>query len=301
MKKSSKHRIGLDLLPSIAHTVSKYVMLLICVAFVLAPFLWIFSTSLKPEREIMSVSPQWIPQNPTLEHYEWVTGIAGLRGEVQTGRTGGLVPYFINSGILSLGSCLFVLLLSIMGGFALSRFRFVGRKSIGIFLLSTTFFPLILMFIPIYTLFQTLGLIDTYFGLIWLITAATVPFCIWMMKSFIDSVPAALEECAMVDGASMIGAFMRVTLPLLAPGMVAVVAYTFMYSWGAYMIPLIFSNSQSTKPISIALAEMLGFYGQTNYGGLMAGAILSSIPIVVVFMFAQRWLIQGMTAGAVKQ
>ncbi len=259
------------------------------------------SSSFKAEKEMLSLELKWIPDNPTVEHYLWALG---MKKDSATGLatvSPGLTIFFRNSIIVSVLTCVLVLVVSLPAGFSLSRFIFKGRRLLSLFLLSTTFFPLILMLVPIYITLSNLKLIDTYLGLVLVLGAGATPFCVWMMKGFVDSIPYEVEESAMIDGCTRVGAFVRITVPLIMPGIVATVAYTFMFTWGAYMEPLIICSSNKSKQLSIALTELIGFYGQTNWGGLMAGSTLAALPIIVIFMLCQRWLVQGMAAGAVKQ
>jgi len=229
----------------------------------------------------------------------WVFGIQE-KGVARAAETVGLGIYYRNTLIISLGASIVVAFLSTLGGYALARFRFPGRKSIALFLLATTFFPVILFLIPWYALMKRLYLLDTYPGLILSFTAMCMPFSTWMMKGFIASIPPSLEECAMVDGCGRVEAFFRVTVPLIYSGVVAVMLYTIVMSWNDYLVPLILCNTVNTKTIAIGLTELLTFYGKTNWGGLMAASVITALPVVIIFVFLQRQLVTGMTAGAVK-
>lgn len=281
----------------------KYIILIVSLFFVLFPLAWMLSSSFKSEPEMMALNQNWIPQEPTFEHYLWVLGIKSSlpNGGINTSDTVGLLSFLKNSIIISFICCTLVTMISLLAGFALARFDFKGKRIFSLFLLSTTFFPFILLLVPLYILLAKVKLIDTYFGLILVLTASSMPFSVMMLKGYINTIPYSLEECAMIDGCSRLGAFIKIIIPAVAPGTIAVIAYTFMASWGAYLEPLVICNSNSTKPVSIALAELVGFYGKTNWGGLMAGSVTMSIPIVVLFIFAQKWVVQGITAGAVKE
>lgn len=279
-----------------------YFFFFISLVFVIFPFAWMFSSSFKPESEMMSIEPKWIPNNPTIKNYLWVLGISTETDERSAvSKTLGLKVFFKNSIIVSGFTCLIVWLFSILGGFSLARFSFRGKRFLGLLFLMTTFFPLVLMLVPFYIVLSRMRLIDTYTGLIFVMSATCTPFCVWMMKGFISSIPIELEECATVDGCTRIGAFLKITLPLIKSGSVATLAYTFITTWGAFIQPLIISTSDQTKQISIGLSELVGWYGQTNWGGLLAGSVTTALPVALAFMVFQKFLVQGMTLGAVKE
>lgn len=276
-----------------------YVVIAVFLVGILAPFVWMASTSLKPESDIMELEARWIPKRFTLNHYRWVFGIQ-KKGVARAAETVGLGIYFRNTIIVSLGAGMAVAIISTLAGYALARFRFPARKGIALFLLSTTFFPAVLLLIPWYVLLNRLRLLDSLAGLILSFTAVCMPFSVWMMKGFIASIPPAMEECAMTDGCGRVGAFLRVTLPLTASGIVAVMLYTIVMSWNDFLIPLVVASSPKSKTIAIGLTELLTFYGKTNWGGLMAGSVITALPVVIIFVLLQRQLVSGMTAGAVK-
>lgn len=273
--------------------------LVVCLVYVVTPFLWTFVSSLKLERHILEMSVRWIPRAVTLDHYKWVLGFVTER-VTTTSKSVGLLGSYKNAAIATSGATFLVVILAILGGYALTRFDFPGRVPIAVLVLSTALFPVVLMIVPWYLILQRLGLIDTYLGLILSMSAFVTPFSVWLMKGFITSIPPSLEECAMMDGCSKLGAFVRVTLPLLGSGVAAVGMYTVVMVWNAYLIPLIVCGTKSTKPISIVLIELFSFYGRTYWGGLMAATVVTCIPVIVLFVFLQAHFISGMTAGAVK-
>lgn len=276
-----------------------YITLVVCLLFVLIPFAWTVVSSLKLESDILETEVRWIPKTVTFEHYKWVIGMRTER-VTETAKTLGLLIAYRNTGIATVGTALLTVISAILGGYALSRFNFRGRIPISILVLSTALFPLVLMMVPWYLILKKLHLIDNLFGLVLTLSAFVTPFSVWMMKGFIGTIPPELEECAMIDGCTKVGAFMRVTLPLITSGVVAVVMYTVVMTWNAYLLPLIVCGSTNTKPISIILMELFSFYGRTYWGGLMAATVVTCLPVVVLFVFLQKQFVSGMTAGAVK-
>jgi ABC-type glycerol-3-phosphate transport system permease component len=269
------------------------------VFFILFPYVWMISTSFKNEVEIMSNTFTWIPKKIVLKNYLWILGIQA-EGVSSTGQSVGLLRYLANSAVLSLGTVVPVAFISTLAGYSISRYRFKGRKIISMLILSTTFFPVVLFLIPWYQLLSIMHLIDNLIGLILTFTALCMPFSLWMMKGYIDTIPAAIEECALVDGCNRLQAFCFVSVPLLGPGLVSVMAYTVVSCWNDFLIPAILTSTMKTKTISVGLTEMLTYFGKTNWGGLMAGSVVTALPVALVFIVLQRQLISGMTAGSVK-
>jgi ABC-type glycerol-3-phosphate transport system permease component len=276
-----------------------YFLLLISIIFILFPYVWMVSTSFKTEPEIMANEFTWIPKRPTLKNYLWMLGIQA-EGVSSTGQSVGLLRFLYNTTIQSVITVFPVAIIGALGGYAISRFRFRGRKAMAMLILSTTFFPMALYLIPWYRLMSGLKLIDTTFGLVLSFTSGCLPYCLWLMKGYIDSIPSAIEECAMVDGCNRIQAFISVTVPLLRPAFVSVMAYTVVSCWNNFLVPSVLCNSMKTKPIAVGLTEMLSFFGKTNWGGLMAGSVVTALPVALIFIVMQRQLISGMTAGSVK-
>jgi ABC-type glycerol-3-phosphate transport system permease component len=276
-----------------------YFWLVISSIFILFPYVWMVSTSFKAEPEIMANEFTWVPKQATVKNYLWMLGIQA-EGVSSTGQSVGLLRFLYNTAIQSVITIFPVAIIGTLGGYAISRFRFRGRKIIAMLILSTTFFPMALYLIPWYRLMAGLRLIDTTLGLVLSFTSGCLPYCLWLMKGYIDSIPGAIEECAMVDGCNRLQAFFLVTVPLLRPALVSVMAYTVVSCWNNFLVPSILCNTMRTKPISVGLTEMLSFFGKTNWGGLMAGSVVTALPVAVIFIFMQRQLISGMTAGSVK-
>jgi len=277
-----------------------YGLIIIALLWVVVPFLWLVVSSLKPASDIMRTEIRWIPKRITIDNYLWTFGIEKAGTPSAHGQTLNILVYLRNTLIIVLVTCVISIMFSLLGGYSLARFRFVGRTSIALSLLATQFFPVILILIPWYILMGKFHLIDSLWGLILTFSAVTVPFSTWMMRGFISTISPDLEECAMTDGCGRIGAFFRITVPLTLPGLVAVMLWICVIVWNAFLIPLVLCNTPRTKTVSVALSELIVFHGPANWGGIMAASVITSLFPMIIFMFIQKYMIGGMTVGAVK-
>lgn len=192
------------------------------------------------------------------------------------------------------------MIIATLGGYGLSRFRFRGRGFLSYFILTTQVLPGSLLIIPLYVIMGNLQLLDTRIGLVAAYCTFSVPFCTWMMKGFFDTIPISLEEAARVDGAGRFRIFSTVVLPLTVPGLVATGIFSFINGWNEYLFASTFMKSYENWTLPVGIASFQGQY-TTNWGTLMAGAVLITIPVVILFLLLQKHLVSGMTAGAVKQ
>jgi N,N'-diacetylchitobiose transport system permease protein len=253
----------------------------------LFPIYWMVSTAFKPGREILSLTPYWVPAPLTLDNFK--TAIA--------------VPFFWNDVVNSLTVVLTVVAISILLAFlaavAVARFGFRGRTAFIVMVIAVQMVPLNALVIPIYLLLDSVGQVDSLLGVIAYYMAVVLPFMIWTLRGFVHNIPVDLEEAAMVDGASRVGAFMRIVFPLVAPGLVATAIFGFIQAWNEYIIAYVLLSSSSKQTLTIWLASFTTQHG-TDWGGLMAGATLTALPVVVFFLLVQRQITGGLTSGAVK-
>jgi len=265
------------------------VILLILMAFIVLPLYWMLITALKPNAAAFTMPPQLIPAHPTLINF-----ITQLQDRT------GFLTYFVNSLIVSAGTMAVTITVSILAGYAFSRFRFRAKRLLFVLILLSQMFPATLMIVGIYTTFRQLGLLNTYEGLMLAFTAFSLPFAIWMMEGFFNTVPKSLEESAMIDGSSTMGTLYRVILPLTAPGIIAVGVYAFLNSWNNLLFALTLASNQNM--LTIPPGFLLTYVGEFQYywSDAMAGSVIVILPMVIVFILLQRYLVQGMTAGAVK-
>jgi len=262
-------------------------LILVCI-YCLIPFAWMLSTSLKTEAEAFRIPPTWIPLEPTIESYIgiWVRKNFGI--------------YFLNSTIISLATAVLSTFFGALAGYGFSRFLFKGRKFLIGFFLATQMLPGVLLVGPYFKIMSRLGLYDTRTGLIIAFLTICLPFSTWMMKGFIDKVPKELDQSAMVDGCSRIGLFFKIILPIVAPGMVATILFAFLLAWGDLLWALCLTSSENMITVTLGIARTVGEF-RIIWPMLMAGSLVGGMPAILLYIFLQRLLVQGLTAGAVKE
>ena len=259
------------------------------VVWSLFPFYWMLSTGLKTELDIYKMPPDFWPSNITFENIIKLFDPDSM-----------ILRFFFNSLVSALATMVVTVVLATFAGYALSRLRFKARYPILISVLVTQMFPMVVLLIPLYILYVKLSLLNTYAGLVLAYTSFALPFGVWMIKGFIDSVPVEVEEAAMVDGCSRLGAMFRVVFPLAVPGIVATGIFAFLDAWNNLLFPLSLVNELDMKTLPPGI--VLAFSGQFkhDWGGMMATSFLTTLPILAIFVFVQRYLVEGLTAGAVK-
>jgi len=256
-------------------------------AFALLPLYWLVKISLTPDKLLYTEGAALWPARMTLANFDFVL----LNSMFPT--------FFLNSIIVSLGTAAVVTVLAAGAGYAFSRFRFRGRYALMFVLLLTQMFPLVMLIAPIYRLMAPLGLTDNLVGLIIVYTAFNTPFASFLMQSFFDGIPKDLEEAAMIDGCTRLMALRRVILPLTLPGLGATLGFVFTAAWSELLFALMLINSDSQKTFAVGLLTFVTKFS-VGWGQMMAASVLALIPAVLFFVFIQRYLVQGLTAGAVK-
>jgi multiple sugar transport system permease protein len=267
-------------------------VMLALAAFWLTPALWVLVTSLKQTPDIIRTPPEWIPWPATLEHYHEVL--------LSSSRTARIGRAFLNSAIVSVGSTLLVLFVSAMAAYPLARMRFPGRDAIFGLLIGSLMIPNAVVLVPQYVLTQRLGWLSTYQGLIVPEAAMTFAFGVFLLRQFFLTMPRELEDAARIDGASTWQIFLRVVLPLSQPVLGALAIFAFRSAWNDFLWPLIAVNKPDMFPLPVALALLRGAYSSESYGPIMAGAVLSALPLLLVFLVANRRIVEGVRLGGVK-
>jgi len=265
-----------------------YLLLALLVAVVIVPFLWMLVGSFRPTYEHMQRqgSSLWI-ENPTTENY------VRLFAEYDFAR------YFLNSTFVALVTAVFATSISAFAGYSLARFRFPGRGLAGFLILTTQMLPSVAIIIPLFLWFKQFMLIDTYWALLIAYNAFAIPFCTWMLRGFFSSIPPELEEAAQVDGASQFGAFLKIVLPLSAPGLLATAIFSFILAWQEFLFAVTFTSRADLRTLTVGIASMRG-KDVIDWGLLNAGVVVTTIPLAILFVLVQRYLVQGLTAGAIK-
>lgn len=251
------------------------------------PIYWMVNTAFKPAEEVTTLTPIWFPLRPTLENF--------TRALTQDG----FLVYLRNSAIVVVAAVLLSIVVGFLASAALSRFRFRGRRAILVAILFVQMIPSGALLIPLFLSFQTLGLLNSYIGLILAYVASVLPFSIWVMRGFFVAVPVEIEEAAKVDGAGTFRILWSVLFPLVMPGVIATSVFAFIAAWNDYLTAYVMLKDQGMYTLPVWLAGFSTNKG-TDFGGLMAASVLFSIPVVVFFLIVQRRLVSGMTAGAVK-
>ncbi|MET9230174.1 carbohydrate ABC transporter permease [Lentzea sp. NPDC003310] len=256
--------------------------LVLYLLFTLIPFYWMLVFALRPAGETSLV-----PWPITFEHFDTVWNGIGF----------GL--FFQNSLIIGIGTLVCVTVFALMGGYALARFKFRGQRVFLLALLCTQFIPGAMMLIPLFVIFKSAGLLNSLTGLVIADTAFQLPLALILMSGFVRNVPVELEEAAMVDGCTRLRAFFAVTLPQLRPALVAVGSFAFIGAWNNFLFALMFASKQDKFTLPVGLSYALGEFN-TDFGALAAGGVVAAVPVVLVFAVVQRFLVQGLSAGAVK-
>lgn len=267
----------------------RYVLVIAIMLILLFPVLWMLLSSLQPSYTLMHIPPTFtLTEESSLDNY------------VKIFSKPEYVRYFINSFITAGGTVITVLLVAVPAGFSFSRYRFFGRNFILTSILSVQMFPIVVILISLYTFYMKWNLLNTYMGVILADTTFALPLAITLMKSFFDTLPRSLDESARIDGAGRMRTMLQILLPLTLPGLVAVGIYTFLSAWDDYLMSMTIMQVNNMKTLPVGLAQsFLGEYAH-DYGALMAFSMAGSLPIVLLFVFFQKYMVSGLTAGAVK-
>ena len=260
--------------------------LILFLLFLLFPFYWTLVTSLKTYAELHSLTVVYWPQQPTMAAYRYLFQQYNFLHPMR------------NSLLVAVITMALSLTVSTLAAYSFSRFRFPGRKPLMMLFLTNNMFPTVLLLIPLFTNMRKLGLLYTPWSLVLSYTTFTIPFSVWLMNGYLNDLPVSLEEAAMVDGANRAQAFLRIVLPILLPCLLATGVYIFMQSWNEYTFAVLFTNEKS-RTIPVALKNLIGQLG-VQWELITAGGIITIIPVCIMFFFAQKRLVSGLTAGAVK-
>jgi multiple sugar transport system permease protein len=268
-------------------TAVAYTFLGLLLLLVLFPFYWMTVTSFKTEDQMRSLVSMFWPSPFVVENYTQLLTKTDF------------AIWFRNSAFVAVSSTLVATAIGTLGAYALARLRFLGRAFLSSATLITYLVPPSILFIPLYAQIRTMGLADSLAGLIAAYPSFTVPFVTWLLMGYFGSIPEELEEAAMIDGATRFGAFRRIILPLAAPGVLAAGLFAFTQAWNEFLYALVFISDvkQRTLPVGLSTFITGDVYG---WGYLMAGAVLTTLPVILVYTYLQRYMVEGLTAGSVK-
>ena len=264
-----------------------FALLLAGAVLMLVPFAWMISTSLKPSTDVLTLPPRLIPTAPTLSAYQDVASSFPIWRV--------LFNSLFVAGLTTLGQ----LVVSSMAGYAFARFRFWGREPLFLAFLTTLMVPFAVTMTPLFIIVKTLGWTNSYFGLI--VPAMFSAFGVFLMRQFFLALPTELEEAATLDGSSTLNTFWRVMLPLAGPALATLAIFSFMASWNNFLWPLLIVSDQKLMTLPLALATLQGIYpGQTQWNLIMAGTVITVAPMILLFLLAQRWVVEGVTSSGIK-
>ncbi len=271
---------------------------LLVLIWIIAPFYWLVVSSISPPSDLLATPPHWVPHQPTLKNYVAIVkqGLGLTTGALVANH---VLPALKNSTIIAVAVTIMNIILATPAGYAFARYRFPFKNGILYTFLATKMIPGFAIIIPFFIIFRTLQLIDSKTGIIITHVTLTLPFSVWIIKGYFENVPIDLERAARADGCSRIQALVRITLPLSLPGLVATAVYAFMTSWNEFLFALILTSTPKAQTIQPAIAAFT-YPLEIDYGLAMAASVLGALPPVLITLFFQRYLVQGLLSGAIK-
>jgi len=269
---------------SVAATIVTWSVVLVTIF----PLLWMAITSIKPQQELFRIPPMFLPESGTLEHY------ADLLNNTP------FLKYFGHSLVIASSTTLLVLMLGVLGAYSLVRFSYPGRERLALLVLFTYLLPSVVLVLPLYLLMVKIGVANTLLSLVVAYTTFSLPYALWLLRAFMAAAPEDLEWAALVDGASRLGAFFDVVLPQILPGIISTAVFTFIVGWNEYFYALVLVNSDSARPLTTGVMNMLITSFNIEWSLLMAASVMMSLPLIVIFTFLQSYLTRGFGVGGVK-
>jgi multiple sugar transport system permease protein len=263
--------------------------------FIFFPILWLFSASLSTQAELYAIPPHWIPQHPTIQNYLDI--IFPNLATSSVPRT--FAVALMNSFKIASAVTVICIVIGSLAAYALVRIPFRFNRTIQLGIIATRMIPEVSLILPLFIIASSLGLINKPVVLIVTYMSFALPYAIWMMAAFFQTVPIELEEAARLDGCTRLGILFRVVMPISVPGLVSTAMFTFLLAWDEFFYALIFTNTLAAKTAPVAIAEFVGRYAM-NINGMMAGGIIAALPPVLLAFIFQRYIVSGLTAGAVK-
>ncbi|NLK88750.1 MAG: carbohydrate ABC transporter permease [Clostridiaceae bacterium] len=264
-----------------------YLLAILIVIFALVPFLWAVSTSFKTNIDIYSLKPSFIPKPFILSNYTMVL------------ENPKMVTYFRNTVIIAICSTIISLFVAVFAAYGFSRYKFPGRSPLLYSILFTRVLPRVALLVPFYVTLSNLQLVNKISGLVLVYLIVGMPITVWLLKGYIDALPAEVEEAALVDGCRPLQILFRIVVPMVAPAIAAIGMYSFILAWNEFLFPLLLAKDSTTRPISVGLAFYIDEDG-IDWGPMMAASVLMSLPAIILFSFAQKYIVKGLSEGAVK-
>ncbi len=265
------------------------VLLLLALVFSLLPVYWLATISLKEEVDQFAVPPKWVSFSPTSSHFREILLVQAFGG------------YLWNSTLVAAASTLLAVALGSLAAYGLARFRLPGdlHERLSFWIISTRMFPPIVSIVPLFLLMNRVDLLNTRLSLVLIYTAFNLPLVVWMMRGFFAEVPVEMEEAALVDGMTRLGAFLRVVVPVAAPGLAATTVFCLIFSWNEFLFALVLTQTDRAMTLPVGIAAQVTQY-EIKWGAMSAAGVLAMIPILVFAFAVQRYLVRGLSLGAVK-
>ncbi len=287
--KATSHGVGVDKSGPVRRILTFWVPMTLFVVLTLFPFYWMLVASLKPNNELynLRVFPFWV-FNPTLDHYRYLFEKTLY------------FRWLMNTLLVAVASTAISLAFGILAGYALARLRFWGASILGVAVFISYLVPQTLLFIPMFDVIKTLNVADTYWALILTYPTFLIPFCTWLLMGYFKSIPKELEESALIDGSSRLRAMVEIVLPLAMPGILSAGIFAFTLSWNEFIYALVFITTTPMKTLPVGVVNELIRGDVFFWGSLMAGALLGSVPVALIYSFFVEYYVAGLTAGAVK-
>ena len=258
------------------------------VLIVIFPLIWMVITSVKPQTELFRIPATFWPTEITFEHYRTLLEKTAF------------LKYMRNSVILSTSTTMLVITVAVLGAYSLTRFTYPGRERMAFLVLATYLLPSVVLVLPLYLMMVKVGIANTLFSLVVAYTTFALPYALWLLRSFMASMPEELEWAALVDGASRFGAFVDVVLPQAIPGIISTALFTFIVTWNEYFYALILVNTDEARPLTTGVITMLVTSFNIEWSLLMAAAVAMSLPLIIIFVFLQGYLVRGFAGTGVK-
>ena len=274
----------------------RWVLLLIYLLYTLVPMIWLFLSTIQTEASLLTLPPRIIPSDVTLGNYVDIFKPAAF------GENSGESTFLLalrNSVIVCIGTTLVAMVFGTMAAYAFARFNIPQKRTLLLIVLGSQLLPAVSLIIPLFRMFKTAQLLDTVVTLILAYSTFSLPFVVWIMAGYFQSVPRELEEAARIDGASRFQAFLRVALPLAVPGLSATAVFTLLNAWDEFFFALIFTSTYASKTLPVALAEFIGRHS-VNWGLLVTGGFIASLPPILLSLVFYRYIVSGLSAGGLK-
>lgn len=258
-----------------------------CAIIILTPVVWMINAALRPIKEVLTYPPRLDPSQLTFEYMASL-----IENELYRG-------YFVNSTILALSTLVITIVLGLLAAYGFSRFKMAGGRIMLLGIMALLMLPTVTLIVPYFRLAHLVGLYDTLLGLIVVNSAFILPISIWLLKGYMDAIPVDLEEAAMIDGCTRLQAMTKILIPLSVPGIVSTGTFAFIFAWNEFLLAVTLTDSPTSQPLTIGLAAFFGQFVR-DWNSIMALSTITSIPLMIIFVVFQRWVVQGMTSGAVK-